>query len=75
MLLSGFHIIFILARKEHLFSQKHKLFYITDGFGDVCGFLWAKSTHVSTWVELMELMSWAAFFNLTFTGTCQWVFG
>jgi len=23
----------------------------------------------------MELMSWAAFFNLTFTGTCQWVFG
>jgi hypothetical protein len=31
-------------------------------------------TH-STWVELMELMSWAAFFNLTFTGTCQWVFG
>ena len=25
--------------------------------GDVCGFLWDKSTHVSTWLELMELIS------------------
>lgn len=25
--------------------------------GDVCGFLWDKSTHVSTWLELMALMS------------------
>ena len=25
--------------------------------GDVCGFLWDKSTHVSTWLERIELMS------------------
>jgi hypothetical protein len=32
------------------------------------------NTTVSTWLELLDLMSLADFLNLTFTGTCQWVF-
>jgi len=33
------------------------------------------NTTLSTWLEPLGLMSWAYFLNLTFTGTCQWVFG
>ncbi|HQA59359.1 MAG TPA: hypothetical protein PK033_16005, partial [Acetivibrio sp.] len=29
---------------------------------------------VSSWLEPLGLMSWADYLNLTFKGTCQWVF-
>jgi len=32
------------------------------------------NTQLSTWHEPLGLMSWADYLNLTFKGTCQWVF-
>jgi hypothetical protein len=47
---------------------------IYKGFSQTQSFVLVINTTVSTWLEPLGLMSWADYLNLTFKGTCQWVF-